>query len=64
MDYDDANDMDEIIPNLWVGDINSARDTDTLRQKGIYSVLSAMRGKVSVHEVFEFRRKSATSACE
>ena len=49
--WEDENCMDEIIPRLWVGNIQSAKDTETLRKKGIYSVLTAMRGKVSVNEV-------------
>jgi hypothetical protein len=45
------NHMDQVVPNLWVGDIHSATDTETLRAKNIHSVLSAMRGKVSIHPV-------------
>ena len=43
--------MDEIVPNLWVGDLPSALDTETLRTRNIRSVLTAMRGRVSIHEV-------------
>ncbi|KAI1784869.1 hypothetical protein LXA43DRAFT_1066409 [Ganoderma leucocontextum] len=44
--------MDEIVPNLWVGDLPSALDTETLRTHNIRSVLTAMRGRVSIHETF------------
>ena len=47
------NAMDEVIPGLWIGDFSSSKDADTLRQHNIHSVLSAMRGKVSVKEVRE-----------
>lgn len=43
--------MDEIIPRLWVGDLPSALDTAELKRKGIFSILTAMRGKVQIHEV-------------
>ena len=43
--------MNEIVPNLWVGDLPSALDTENLRAHKIRSVLSAMRGRVSIHEV-------------
>ncbi|TBU39843.1 hypothetical protein BD309DRAFT_928271 [Dichomitus squalens] len=44
--------MNEIVPNLWVGDLPSALDTETLRAHNIRSVLTAMRGRVSIHETF------------
>ncbi|KAJ7778113.1 hypothetical protein B0H16DRAFT_1405873 [Mycena metata] len=44
--------MDEIIPGLWVGDISSATDTKTLKANKIFSILSAMRGRVTIHETF------------
>ncbi|KAM5536132.1 hypothetical protein V8D89_010231 [Ganoderma adspersum] len=44
--------MDEIVPNLWVGDLSSALNTETLRTHNIRSVLTAMRGRVSIHETF------------
>lgn len=42
--------MDEVIAGLWIGNLGSALDTETPKAKGIYSILSAMRGKVSIHE--------------
>lgn len=44
--------MDEILPGLWIGNLSSALDTETLKHNGIFSVLSAMRGRVTVHETF------------
>ncbi|CCL98239.1 uncharacterized protein FIBRA_00233 [Fibroporia radiculosa] len=44
--------MDEIISNLWIGDLPSALDAETLRAHNIRSVLTAMRGRVSIHETF------------
>ncbi|KAK7061111.1 tyrosine protein phosphatase yvh1 [Paramarasmius palmivorus] len=44
--------MDEIIPGLWIGDIRSATDVETLKANNIFSILSAMRGKISIHETF------------
>ena len=43
--------MNEIEPNLWVGDLPSALDAENLRAHNIRSVLTAMRGRVSIHEV-------------
>ncbi|KAL0576450.1 tyrosine protein phosphatase yvh1 [Marasmius crinis-equi] len=44
--------MDEIIPGLWIGNLPSALDHETLQANKIFSILSAMRGKVSIHETF------------
>ncbi|OSC96594.1 hypothetical protein PYCCODRAFT_1378886 [Trametes coccinea BRFM310] len=44
--------MNEIVPNLWVGDLPSALDTQNLKAHGIRSVLSAMRGRVTINETF------------
>ncbi|KDQ32112.1 hypothetical protein PLEOSDRAFT_1034159 [Pleurotus ostreatus PC15] len=44
--------MDEIIPGLWIGDLPSALDVDNLKEHGIFSILSAMRGRVTIHETF------------
>ena len=43
--------MDEVIPGLWIGDISSAHDVERLKAHGIFSILTAMRGKVTIHEV-------------
>ncbi|KAJ7269685.1 hypothetical protein C8J57DRAFT_318735 [Mycena rebaudengoi] len=44
--------MDEIIPGLWVGDLPSAKDTPNLKANNIFSILSAMRGRVTINETF------------
>ncbi|KAL4269137.1 protein-tyrosine-phosphatase [Pleurotus pulmonarius] len=44
--------MDEIIHGLWIGDLPSALDVDNLKEHGIFSILSAMRGRVTIHETF------------
>ncbi|KAJ2933914.1 hypothetical protein H1R20_g3153, partial [Candolleomyces eurysporus] len=44
--------MNEVIPGLWIGDLRSALDTQSLKANQIQSVLSAMRGVVRVHETF------------
>ena len=43
--------MDQVIPGLWIGDISSAHDVEKLKAHGIFSILTAMRGKVTIHEV-------------
>ncbi|KAF8186844.1 hypothetical protein K438DRAFT_1595981 [Mycena galopus ATCC 62051] len=44
--------MDEIIPGLWVGDLPSAKDSENLKANKIFSILSAMRGRVTINETF------------
>jgi dual specificity phosphatase 12 len=48
---DGMSNMNEVIPNLWLGDLKSAQNTGKLREKNIHSILTAMRGKVVVAEV-------------
>jgi dual specificity phosphatase 12 len=43
--------MDEVMPGLWIGDLSSALDVEKLRAHKIFSILTAMRGKVTIHEV-------------
>ncbi len=43
--------MDEIIPGLWVGDLPSALNVELLKENHIFSILSAMRGRITIHEV-------------
>ncbi|EIN08594.1 hypothetical protein PUNSTDRAFT_114048 [Punctularia strigosozonata HHB-11173 SS5] len=55
--WDDSDDveyahMNEVVPGLWIGDIQSASDAEALRSKNIHSILSAMRGRVSIHPTF------------
>ncbi|KIY48793.1 hypothetical protein FISHEDRAFT_65614 [Fistulina hepatica ATCC 64428] len=47
-----TSNLDEIIPNLWVGNLPSAMDVDTLKQNHIYSVLTAMSGRIQINETF------------
>ncbi|KAH0826671.1 hypothetical protein J3R83DRAFT_5059 [Lanmaoa asiatica] len=44
--------MDEIVPHLWIGDLPSALDVETLKSKKIFSVVTAMRGKVTINATF------------
>ncbi|KAI0367683.1 hypothetical protein BV20DRAFT_1037581 [Pilatotrama ljubarskyi] len=44
--------MNEVLPNLWVGDLPSALNTEKLKAHNIRSVLTAMRGRVSINETF------------
>ncbi|PPR00800.1 hypothetical protein CVT24_000732 [Panaeolus cyanescens] len=44
--------MDQVIPGLWIGDLPSALDAPSLRANGVYSILSAMRGKITINETF------------
>jgi dual specificity phosphatase 12 len=43
--------MDQILPGLWIGDLHSAKDVNTLRANNIHSILTAMRGRFSIPEV-------------
>lgn len=44
--------MNEVIPNLWLGSLRAAQDTESLRRNNIHSILSIMRGKVKISEVY------------
>ena len=50
-DYFTFNTMDEIIHNLWVGNLQSALDTRTLKEKGVCSVISVMKGPINLDKV-------------
>jgi len=43
--------MDEIIPGLWIGDLQSVKNVENLKAHGIFSILTAMRGRITIHEV-------------
>lgn len=43
--------MDQILPGLWIGDLHSARDANTLAANDVHSILSVMRGRFSTPEV-------------
>ncbi|KAG1805354.1 protein-tyrosine phosphatase-like protein [Suillus subaureus] len=44
--------MDEVVPGVWIGDLQSALDVKGLKERNIFSVLTAMRGKVTIHAIF------------
>ncbi|KAI0254635.1 hypothetical protein BJV78DRAFT_1274060 [Lactifluus subvellereus] len=48
--------MDQVLPGFWIGDLHSARDSDTLRANNIRSILTVMRGTFSIHDTF-FQRQ-------
>ncbi|KAH9933812.1 uncharacterized protein B0H18DRAFT_982187 [Fomitopsis serialis] len=48
-----TNTMDEVVPGLWIGDLSSALNAEKLREHNIHSVLTAMRGRVRIHEAFK-----------
>ncbi len=43
--------LDQVLPGLWVGDLLSAKDADTLKANNIQSILTLMRGKFFIPEV-------------
>lgn len=44
--------MDEIIPGLWIGDLQCTKNVENLKAHGIFSILTAMRGRITIHETF------------
>lgn len=44
--------MNEVIPGVWIGDLQSALDVEGLKERNIFSILTAMRGKVTIHAIF------------
>ena len=49
---DEHHHMDQILPGLWIGDLHSTlKDANTLRANNIHSILTVMRGRVSIPEV-------------
>ncbi|KAG1747403.1 hypothetical protein EDB19DRAFT_1687252 [Suillus lakei] len=44
--------MDEVVPGVWIGDLQSALDVEGLKEKNIFSIVTAMRGKVTIHATF------------
>jgi hypothetical protein len=43
--------MNEIVPGLWLGDLPSALDVQNLKANNIHSILSTMRGRITVNKV-------------
>jgi hypothetical protein len=50
-DLDHWQAMNEIIPNLWIGDLSAALAADLLDAHNIKFILSAMRGRVKINPV-------------
>jgi hypothetical protein len=48
---DEHHHMDQVLPGFWIGDLHSARDSDTLKANNIRSILTVMRGKFPIHDV-------------
>ncbi|GJJ14883.1 hypothetical protein Clacol_009152 [Clathrus columnatus] len=46
------HEMDMVIENLWIGSLKAALDQELLRKNGIKSILSAMRGRLSIPKTF------------
>lgn len=43
--------MDQVAPGVWIGDLQSALDVKGLKEKNIFSIVTAMRGKVTINAV-------------
>lgn len=43
--------MNQIVPNLWLGNIASATNTERLKEKNIHSIVSVLPGKLYIDEV-------------
>ena len=43
--------MDQVIENLWLGNLASTADVESLKENNIHSILSVMRGRVVVQAV-------------
>jgi hypothetical protein len=43
--------MQQVLPLLWIGDINAAWDTEGLRENGIHSILTVYNTEIEVHPV-------------
>ena len=56
----DYGDMTEIIPNLWLGDLRNATNSQILRSRKIQSILTVMNGNIKLGKV----RASRSSACQ
>lgn len=53
--------MDQVIQNLWLGDISSVADVENLKKNNIRSILSAVRGKLAVQAVRVSPQRSTDS---
>ncbi|GAA5843368.1 hypothetical protein JCM11251_002461 [Rhodosporidiobolus azoricus] len=48
--------MQEVIPQLWIGDYQAAQDLNMLEEKGVSCVVSAMRQEYDAHAGIELHR--------
>ncbi|KAG0706920.1 hypothetical protein DFH29DRAFT_899046 [Suillus ampliporus] len=44
--------MDEVVPGVWIGDLQSVSDVKGLKERNIFSIVTAMRGKVTINATF------------
>ncbi|EGO03696.1 hypothetical protein SERLA73DRAFT_69538 [Serpula lacrymans var. lacrymans S7.3] len=44
--------MDQVIPGLWIGGLANALDVEGLKARNIHSIVTAMRGKITIHATF------------
>jgi hypothetical protein len=51
--------MDEVTSGLWIGDLPSALNVENLKAHKIFSILSAMRGRITINEVCSVLRSQA-----
>ena len=52
--------MDQVIENLWLGNLASTADIENLKENNIHSILSVMRGRVVVQAVRVSRKDAQT----
>ena len=52
--------MDQVIQNLWLGNITSIANVDNLKENNIHSILSTMKGRVVVQAVRVSRKDAQT----
>jgi len=52
--------MDQVIQNLWLGDISSIADAEDLENNNIHSILSIVRGSVAVPAVRVSHKEATT----
>jgi len=43
--------MDQVVKNLWLGDVSSVVDVENLKKNDIRSILSIVRGRVPLRAV-------------
>lgn len=53
--------MDQVVENLWLGDITSIMDVESLKNNNILSILSVVRGAVVIQGVSVYHKNPGTS---